>query len=239
MSIPAIGYKARRATTRSTVSFSERDTEEVGAVSWKLQIVPKEIEGNNEEIAALIEPRDGRQTMSVPASERDSRNRARGGRRASCGRTTPLYASISPALMRQEVSPRPLVEPYDEGRSIKGVRPTSPLVLLPTCARGSPDSRQAPELASWYWLESRCCICCMHACVPLVMPGVWVASVAGRRTEARGARLHVGAIASTRLMIPGSMWRAGAQIQTAQLLSAFASAWRLDARSWRGGAFGC
>ena len=76
-------------------------------------------------------------------------------------------------------------------------------------------------------------------CVPLVMPGVWGASVAGRRTEARGARLHVGAIAITRLMIPGSMWRAGAQIQAAQLLSAFASAWRLDARSWRGGALGC
>ena len=177
--------------------------------------------------------------VRVPASERDSRKRARGGRRASCGRTTPLYGSISPALMQQEVSPRPLVEPYDEGRSIKGVRTTSPLVLLPTCARGSTDSRQAPELASWYWLESRCCICCMHVCVPLVMPGAWVASVAGRRTEARGARLHVGAIASTRLMIPGSMWRAGAQIQTAQLLSAFAGAWRLSGRAllarWRFG----
>ena len=168
----------------------------------------------NEEIAASM-PRDGRVTMSVPASERDSRKRARGGRRASCGRTMPLYGSISPALMQQEVSPRPLVEPYDEGRSIKGVRPTSPLVLRPTCARGSPDS--GPDVASWYWLESRCCICCVHACVPLVMPGVWVASVAGRRTEKRGARLHVGAIASTKLMIPGSMWRAGAQIQAAQL----------------------
>ena len=176
--------------------------------------------------------------MSVPASERDSRKRARGGRRASCGRTTPLYGSISPALMRQEVSPRPLVEPYDEGRSIKGVRPTSPLVLRPTCARGSTDSGPVRDVASWYWLESRCCICFMHAGVPLDMPGVWVASVAGRRTENRGARLHVGAIASTRLMIPGSMWRAGSQIQTAQLLSAFASAWRLDARSWRGGALG-
>ena len=180
--------------------------------------------------------------MSVPASERDSRKRARGGRRASCGRTTPLYGSISPALMRQEVSPRPLVEPYDEGRSIKGVRPTSPLLLRPTCARGSPDAgpARARDVASRYWLESRCCICCVRACVPLVMPGtiVWAASVAGRRTEKRGARLHVGAIASTRLMIPGSMWRAGAQIQAAQLLSAFASAWRLDARSWRGGALG-
>ena len=68
------------------------------------------------------------------------------------------------------------------------------------------------------------------------MPGVWAASVAGRRTEKRGARLHVGAIASTRLMILGSMWRAGAQIQTAQLLSAFAGVWRVDARCWRGGA---
>ena len=220
------------------MSFSERYAEEVGAVSWKLQIVPKEMEGNNEEIAALIEPRDGRQTMSVPASERDSRNRARGGRRASCGRTTPLYGSISPALMRQEVSPRPLVEPYDEGRSIKGVRPTSPLVLRPTCARGSPDAGPARDVASRYWLESRCCICCVRACVPLVL-GVWTASVAGRRTEKRGARLHVGAIASTRLMIPGSMWRAGAQIQTAQLLSAFAGAWRLSGRAllarWRFG----
>ena len=155
--------------------------------------------------------------MSVPASERDSRKRARGGRRASCGRTTPLYGSISPALMQQEVSPRPLVEPYDEGRSIKGVRPTSPMVLRPTCARGSPDAGPARDVASWYWLESRCCICCVRACVPLVMPSVWVASVAGRETDERGARLHVGAIASTRLMIVGSMWRAGAQIQAAQL----------------------
>ena len=138
--------------------------------------------------------------------------------------------------MQQEVSPRPLVEPYDEGRSIKGVRPTSPLVLRPTCARGSLDSGPARDVASWYWLESRCCTTCVYACVPLVMLGVWASSVAGRRTEKRGARLHVGAIASTRLMILGSMWRAGAQIQTAQLLSAFASVWRLDARSWRGGA---
>ena len=123
------------------MSFSEGDAEEVGAVSWKLQIVPKEIEGNNEEIAALIEPRDGRQTMSVPASERDSRKRAPGG---FCGRTTLSYPIVSPgALMQQEVSPRPLVEPYDEGRSNKGVRPTSPLVLRPTCARGSTDSGQA------------------------------------------------------------------------------------------------
>ena len=76
-------------------------------------------------------------------------------------------------------------------------------------------------------MESRCCICCVHVCVPLVMPGVWVASVAGRRTEKRGARLHVGAIASTKLMTLGSMCWAGAQIQTAQLLSAFAGAWRL------------
>ena len=165
----------------------------------------------NEEIAAS-RPRDGRLTVRVPASERDSRKRAPGGRCGSGDRTTPMYPSVSPALMRQEVSPRPLVEPYDEGRSIKGVRPTSPLVLHPTCARGSLDSGQAPEVASRYWLESRCCICCVHACVPLVMPGVWAASVAGRRTEARGARLHVGAIASTRLMTLGSMWRAGAQI---------------------------
>ena len=176
--------------------------------------------------------------MSVPASERDSRKRARGGRRASCGRITPLYGSISPTLMQQEVSPRPLVEPYDEGSSIKGVRPTSPLVLRPTCARGSTDSGPARDVALWYWLESRCCICCVHACFPLVMHGVWAASVAGRRIEKRGARLHVGAIANTRLMIPGSMWRAGSQIQTAQLLSAFAGVWRLDARSWRGGAMG-
>ena len=141
--------------------------------------------------------------------------------------------------MQQEVSPRPLVEPYDEGRSIKGVRPTSPLVLLPTCARGSPDPGPVRDVASWYWLESRCCICCVHAGVPLVMPGAWAASVAGRRTEKRGARLHVGAITSTKLMTLGSMCWAGAQIQTAQLLSAFAGAWRLDARSWRGGALGC
>ena len=52
-------------------------------------------------------------------------------------------------------------------------------------------------------------------CVPLVMPGVWVASVAGRRTEARGARLHVGAIASTRLIKVGSMWLT---VQTTELL---------------------
>ena len=191
-----------------------------------------------EEIAASI-PRDGRLTVSVPASERDSRKRAPGGRCGSGGRTTPLYPIVSPAFMQQEVSPRPLVEPYDEGCSIKGVRPTSPLVLRPTCTRGSPDPGPVRDVASWYWLESRCCICCVHAGVPLVMPGAWAASVAGRRTEKRGARLHVGAIASTKLMIPGSMWRAGAQIQTAQLLSAFAGAWRLDARSWRGGALGC
>ena len=92
-----------------------------------------------EEIAASI-PRDGRLTMSVPASERDSRKRAPGGRCGSGDRITPMYPIVSPgALMQQEVSPRPLVEPYDEGRSIKGVRPTSPLVLRPTCARGSPD----------------------------------------------------------------------------------------------------
>ena len=174
----------------------------------------EEIEEKNEEIAASI-PRDGRLTVSVPASERDSRKRAPGGRCGSGDRTTPMYPSVSPALMQQEVSPRPLVEPYDEGRSIKGVRPTSPLVLRPTCARGSPDSGPARDVASWYWLESRCCICCVHACVLLVMPGVWAASVAGRRTEKRGARLHVGAIASTRLMIVGSMWRA---VQTGELL---------------------
>ena len=179
-----------------------------------------------EEIAASI-PRDGRLTVSVPASERDSRKRAPGGRCGSGGRTTPLYPIVSPAFMQQEVSPRPLVEPYDEGRSIKGVRPTSPLVLRPTCARGSTDSGPVRDVASWYWLESRCCICFMHAGVPLDMPGVWVASVAGRRTEKRGARLHVGAIASTKLMTLGSMCWAGAQIQTAQLLSAFAGAWRL------------
>ena len=190
-----------------------------------------------EEIAASI-PRDGRLTVSVPASERDSRKRAPGGRCGSGGRTTPLYPIVSPAFMQQEVSPRPLVEPYDEGCSIKGVRPTSPLVLLPTCARGSPDPGPVRDVASWYWLESRCCICCVHAGVPLVMPGAWAASVAGRRTEKRGARLHVGALASTRLMTLGSMCWAGAQIQTAQLLSAFAGAWRLDARSWRGGALG-
>ena len=181
--------------------------------------------------------------MSVPASERDSRKRAPGGFCGNCGRKPPSYPIVSPgALMQQEVSPRPLVEPYDEGRSIKGVRPTSPLVLRPTCARGSTDSGPARDVASWYWLESRCCICCVHACVPLVMPGVWAASAAGRRTDERGARLHVGAIVSTRLMIVGSMWREGAQIQTAQLLSAFASVWRLvrlDARCWRGGALGC
>ena len=59
------------------------------------------------------------------------------------------------------------------------------------------------------------------------MLGVWAASVAGRETDERGARLHVGAIASTKLMTLGSMCWAGAQIQTAQLLSAFAGAWRL------------
>ena len=166
-----------------------------------------------EEIAASI-PRDGRLTVSVPASERDSRKRAPGGRCGSGGRTTPLYPIVSPAFMQQEVSPRPLVEPYDEGRSIKGVRPTSPLVLRPTCSHGNQDSGLSRDVASWYWLESRCCICCVYACVPLVMPGVWAASVAGRRTEARGAKLHVGAIASTRLMIVGSMWRA---VQTAEL----------------------
>ena len=188
----------------------------------------------NEEIAASM-PRDGRLTMSVPASERDSRKRAPGG---FCGRTTLSYPIVSPgALMQQEVSPRPLVEPYDEGRSIKGVRPTSPLVLRPTCAHGNQESGLSRDVASWYWLESRCCSCCARACVPLVL-GVWVASVAGRRTEKRGARLHVGAIASTKLMTLGSMCWAGAQIQTAQLLSAFASVWRLDARSWRGGRFG-
>ena len=47
------------------------------------------------------------------------------------------------------------------------------------------------------------------------MPGVWVASVAGRRTEARGAKLHVGAIASTRLIKVGSMWLT---VQTTELL---------------------
>ena len=190
----------------------------------------------NEEIAASM-PRDGRLTVSVPASERDSRKRAPGGRCGSGGRTTPLYPIVSPAFMQQEVSPRPLVEPYDEGRSIKGVRPASPLVLRPTCAHGNQESGLSRDVASRYWLESRCCSCCARACVPLVL-GVWVASVAGRRTDERGARLHVGAIASTRFMIVGSMWRAGAQIQAAQLLSAFASAWRLDARSWRGAPWG-
>ena len=148
---------------------------------------------------------DGRLTVRVPASERDSRKRAPGGFCCNCGRKPPSYPIVSPgALMQQEVSPRPLVEPYDEGRSAKGERPTSPLVLRPTF----PDSGRAPDLASWYWLESRCCTTCVYACVPLVMLGVWASSVAGRRTEKRGARLHVGAIANTMLMKVGSMWRA-------------------------------
>ena len=104
----------------------------------------------NEEIAAS-RPRDGRLTVRVPASERDSRKRAPGGFCGSGGRTTPLYPIVSPgALMQQEVSPRPLVEPYDDGSSTKGVRPTSPLVLRPPCTRGTrPDSGPAPEVASW------------------------------------------------------------------------------------------
>ena len=185
-----------------------------------------------EEIAASI-PRDGRLTVSVPASERDSRKRAPGG---FCGRTTLSYPIVSPgALMQQEVSPRPLVEPYDEGRSIKGVRPTSPLVLHPTCARGSLDSGQAPEVASRYWLESRCCICCVHACVPLFMLGVWGASVAGRRTEKRGARLHLCAIASTRLMIPGSIWRADSDGSAAERLRERVACGRALLARWRFG----
>ena len=67
----------------------------------------EDIEEKNEEIAASI-PRDGRLTMSVPASERDSRKRAPGG---FCGRTTLSYPIVSPgALMQQEVSPRPTMK---------------------------------------------------------------------------------------------------------------------------------
>ena len=116
-----------------------------------------------------------------------------------------MYGSSSPAVMQQEVSRRPLVEPHDDGSSTKGVRPKSPLVLRPPCPSGSPDSGRAPEVASWYWLESRCCICCVQACVPLAMPGVWAASVACRRTGERDARLHVCAIANTRPVILDSI----------------------------------
>ena len=135
-------------------SFSECVAEEVG----------KEREGNNEEIAALIEPGDGRVTMSVPASERDSRKRAREGAAAAAAEQLLCTARVRPLSCRKKSARARWLN-----RTMKGAATRAcALRALWYCARRAhAAARTLDRHETWHhgigWNRDAASDACMHA----------------------------------------------------------------------------